>query len=322
MSPRFATYVPFPDTTLTLDTNGGGDQTNTLPAGIYANFGVGAIAVLNNSGPSATVQVTSGDSDRFNVGDTVDLYDVSADTPIVTGAVIQSKTATTIVLDSAVTTENNDRMYLTGSLFGNLEARLAATDTANNSERILIQPDSSDATLADLYYASATGTLTLDSYTADVLRVSTSESLSTSGTVVSGRSVLGSFAPSKTIVDDRPKKMRPGFSSVSDDGTFRKLTIAQQTRHILEARYRGGPRATDWSEIHAWEDMCDLLDAGYKFRLYRDTDTTTAVYARKTNPYGWQEWHVERGAEFEPRNPVGGTYDNWTQVLNLIEAAA
>lgn len=319
-APRFAAYVPFPATTLTLNTNAGGDASGTLPAGVYANFGVGSVSISTGSGsPSATLPVTSGDSARFNVGDTVDVYDISGDTTLVSGAVIQSKTATSIVIDSSVAYGIDDRIYLTGSLFGTIEAVLAATDVASSSERVRVQPSGSDPTRADVYYTGATGTLTLDAYTADVLRIGTSESLSTSGTVVSERSVLGSFAPSKTIMDDRPMKRRPGSTYVADNGTFRKLTIAQQVRHILQVRYRGGPRATDWQEIHAWEDLCDLLDAGYKFRLYRDTDTTTAVYARKTNPYGWQEWHVESGAEFEPRDPVGGTYDHWSQTLNLIE---
>lgn len=318
-APRFAAYVPFPATTLTLNTDGAGDQTATLPAGIYAWFGVDPTKCGITSA-SATVQVSSGS--QFNAGDTVDIYDISGSTFIVQGATVVSSTSTTVVIDSSVTTASGDVLYLTGDLAGTLEALLASTDIANASDDIRVRAAAADSTLADIYYESAiTGTLTLDAYTANVLRFSTSTALAdTKGSDVSERSVLGSFEPSKTIIDDRPKKMRPGFSHVADDGTFRKLTIAQQVRHILEVRYRGGPRATDWSEIHAWEDLCDLLDAGYKFRLYRDTDTTTAVYARKTNPYGWQEWHVESGAEFEPRDPVGGTYDHWSQTLNLIEA--
>lgn len=318
-SPRFAAYVPFPDTTLTLNTGGAGDQTATLPAGVYAHFGIGA-AILDNNTTTSTLSLFESLGLNFNAGDVVALYDTSADTFLSTSATVVSSTSSTVTLDASFTTSRYDRIYLVGDLLGTIEALLAATDTANNSAFVKLRPSSSDATLADAYYTTGSGVLTLDAYTADVLRMGTSESLSTSGTVVSERSVLGSFAPSKTIIDDRPKKMRPGFSHVADDGTFRKLTIAQQVRHILEVRYRGGPRATDWSEIHAWEDLCDLLDAGYKFRLYRDTDTTTAVYARKTNPYGWQEWHVESGAEFEPRDPVGGTYDHWSQTLNLIEA--
>lgn len=317
-TPRFAAYVPFPATTLTLNTESAGDQTATLPAGVYAWFGI-APTKTGVTAASATVNVDSGS--QFNAGDLVDVYDVSADAFLVQGAVVQSVTASTVVIDQSVTTAAGDVLYLSGDLCGTLEALLAATDVANDSSSFRVRPYT-DATLADVYYQGGfTGVLTLDAYTADVLRLSTSVSVGdASGGDTSERSVLGSFAPSKTILEDLPRKRRIGNTYVSDNGTFRRITIAQQVRHLLEVSYRGGPRATDWSEIHAWEAFLELVDQGYKFRLYRDTTTTTAAYAQKTNPYGWQEWHVENGGAFEPANPRGGIYDNWVHRLDLIEA--
>lgn len=316
-SPLLAGYIPFDDTDFTSNTDGSGDVVVTLPAGLYFPAPYERVCILQ-PGTGATVSTFAG---TIAVGEVVEIYDISADAVLYTGLTVTAVGSGTITLDQSVTVGGYDRLYPVGGLQGNIEARIAASDIPAGSDTTYLYTPSDGV----LYFATDSGATIAwdDPYLARVLRFDEDTTLSfddAPSTAPAERSVLGWFKPSRAIVEDLPRKRRNGQTYVSDAGTFRKLVLPRITRHALTVRYRGGPRATDWSEIHAWEDLCELLEAGYKFRWYVDVDTTLAPYARKTNPYGWEEWHVEDGAEFEPRNPVGGVYDNWTQELRLIAA--
>lgn len=320
-SPLIIGYFPLDDATATVDTDNSGDVDITLPAGQYYAAQYSRVWQTSNMTASADfLPLGTVGSALPAVGEQIEIYDISADDVLATALTVTGQSGSGVFLDANVQAGANDRAYPVGSIQGALEGRMAASDTGAGSDTSYIVTNT-DGTFHFLTDSGATisfGNAMLQS----IFRVNSANKIAFDddpSTFASERAFLGFFRPSKAIVLDLPRKARSGKTYVSDAGKFVKLALPQIVRHDLTVRYRGGPRTSSWMEIHDWEDLCDLMDAGYRIRYYPDTSASIAPFARQSNPYGWQEWYVEDGAAFMPRNPVGGVYDHFTQDLKLIE---
>lgn len=93
---------------------------------------------------------------------------------------------------------------------------------------------------------------------------------------------------------------------VPDNGDTQNIKIARRKKYKLKVRSFGFPRESGYNEYHALEDWHDHAISGRPFRLYADTDTTTAAYST-SNRYGYQTMTLEPDA-FEPAPLAGNWY--------------
>lgn len=265
------------------------------------------VADVTSGTSGTTINVSSGHD--YEAGDVVDVWDVSADASLGTRTV-ESVTATTIVVDSAITVATGDLVYEDGDLLGHLTARCVSQDTTNLAE-VRWTIDSDGLVTITLGEASDSLVVTWDdagSNTAteirDWLRF-TDDDTSTTATGTAGetatRVAYGSYYPSKSIRSDLEMLQGVASQASSDTGLLDTVTLATVDRVMLSLRYQGPPRASTWNEYETLRDFwTDVVNEGVEFRYYPDTSTTLAPYSRVTNPYGWDEYVVRLPAEFNP----------------------
>lgn len=92
---------------------------------------------------------------------------------------------------------------------------------------------------------------------------------------------------------------------VPDNGNVQTIKIARRKKYRLKIRSAGFPREAGYNEYHALEDWHDHASSGRPFRLYSDTDVTSA-YATSSR-YGYQTMVLEP-KEFEPAPLQGNWY--------------
>lgn len=316
--PRFEALVPVANFEHTVDF-GGGSQAVSLTSARY--FFLASHGRITSAATSATLTCSAGHG--LVAGDVVTVWDISAAAALVTGAVVQSVTATTVVIDSSITVAVGDRVYAENDVLGLWESRLADADTANGSDNVRVAMSTTTG-LVSMSMSTGTSTVTwgaggttfrdLARYSGSTLALSTSAQ-------TGARAHFGGFYPSKAVVDERDptRRIRQVYEG-DDDQSVRIFSVAKKRRLLVRVRFLGTPRDTTWNERDDFEDFVDHVAQGYPLRLYPDR-TVFEAYVRNTTPYGYETWVTLRPDGFDPQELIRRQKEIWEETLELALAA-